>query len=369
MLAPRPVPHVRSSVFRGDLADEWDALVDRVGGSPFQRPGWYACWWDAFGSGTPELVTVRRDGDLVAVLPLARRGLVVRTLTNWHSFVDGPITLDKEAAAELVERVLHRGRWMLELSHLLPDDVELTRRAAQARGSSVQTSTVQRSPYVPADLTFADYVAAREARRVRQLERRRKKLAETGRVTFEVHDGREDADRVVEEFIRVEGLGWKAAAGTAIASQPSTDRFYRSVAAWAARAGMLRLPMLRVDGRAIAGELDLADGRAVYSLKAGFDPALRQCSPGLLVMLDTIEWSLERGLGYEMLGTDEPYKMRWADQVHVIRRMRIHPRTPAGQAARGARLGLRAARKGLAVGREVAKRALAAVAERRSQAS
>jgi len=60
------------------------------------------------------------------------------------------------------------------------------------------------------------------------------------------------------------GAGWKTSLGTAIGSEPSTLRFYTQVAGWAAARGMLRPIFLLVDGRAVAAEFVLTDGRATY---------------------------------------------------------------------------------------------------------
>src|SRR4051794_32874890 len=53
------------------LADEWTALAERAGAPPFAHPGWFEAWYEAFGH-RPQVLAVRRFGELVGVLPLQR---------------------------------------------------------------------------------------------------------------------------------------------------------------------------------------------------------------------------------------------------------------------------------------------------------
>jgi CelD/BcsL family acetyltransferase involved in cellulose biosynthesis len=49
------------------VAGEWQRLADATGAAPFLRPGWFAAWWGAFGTGRPEILALRRpDGALMA---------------------------------------------------------------------------------------------------------------------------------------------------------------------------------------------------------------------------------------------------------------------------------------------------------------
>ncbi|MEJ3651595.1 GNAT family N-acetyltransferase [Actinomycetes bacterium KLBMP 9759] len=335
------------------VLDEWNRLADEVDGSPFHRPAWFRSWWKAFGGGTPELVTVRRAGELVAVMPVARRRTGrVSSLSNWHSFVFGPLAKDADAADELVATLLRRPHAQIDLSHLLPDEVERVTRSGRHHRHRMRTTRVQRSPYVPRGTTVEEYLDRREPRRVRQLDRNRAKLHAAGTVSFAVHGKHDDLEWALDELFRVEGMGWKGQSGTAIVSHPNTERFYRDVARWAADAGLLRIPLLQLDGKVIAGEICVEDGRSHFSLKAGHDPDHRRFTPGLIVQLDMIRATLEAGKSYEFLGAGEPYKKRWADHAHVISRVQLFPPSLAGHASHLASLGERAARKGVSAGRD-----------------
>jgi CelD/BcsL family acetyltransferase involved in cellulose biosynthesis len=339
-----------------ELAAEWDELAVRVGASPFHRPGWFSAWWSAFGTGRVEIIQVRRAGALVAVLPVVHRYGTVTSPDNWHTFVFGPVAVDSEAAAEVVTQALERTRFTAQLSHLTEADAQLVADMAGQRGAVTSSSVLQSSPYVAVDRPFDEYLAARDTRWIRQLEKRRRKLAAAGELELTVHDGSERLDELLEVAFRIEGLGWKSEQGTAILSQPDTTRFYTALARWAADRGILRIALLTLDGAAIAADICLEDARSHYFLKTGFDPEQRVLAPGLILRHDMIRRAFELGLeSYELLGSAEDYKMRWTDSTHSIMSVRVFPRTAAGTAARAGRLGIAAARAGVRVaGRGVA---------------
>jgi len=314
---------------------EWDALADRAGADPFHRPGWHAAWWAAFGRGTPRVHGVRRDGRLVAVLPTARRLGTVAGLHNWHTFTFGPVAEDEDATVEVLSRALATVRWSATLSHLLPGDVEAALGLMRERGDRCEVATVQRSPYITVEGTFEDYLARRDTRWIRQLEKRRATLAGLGDLRLDVHDGSPDPTRFLAEAFRIEALGWKGEAGTAIVSSRRTEEFYRSVAQWAAGHGLLRIAILRLGERGIAADIALQDARSHYFLKTGFDPQFRRLAPGLILRHDMIRRCFDDELSsYEMLGSAEPYKMRWTTTTRQISRVRMYPRSVAGTSAR-----------------------------------
>jgi CelD/BcsL family acetyltransferase involved in cellulose biosynthesis len=67
------------------LGAEWDELAVRQA-NPFMRRDWLTAWWSAFGRGREAVLCIaRRNGKLVAGMPLSsgRRGLA--TLANDHT--------------------------------------------------------------------------------------------------------------------------------------------------------------------------------------------------------------------------------------------------------------------------------------------
>jgi len=296
------------------VEQEWDELALRVGAWPFLRPGWIRAWWRAFGEGELSVHTLRREGSLAAVLAVARQGHLVRSPTNWHTPVYGPVAEDADAARALLGAVLAQGPRKLELSFLdraAPGLRELRGLPSDYRFSE---RVVMRSPYVSLEGDWDGYFASLPGNHRQSVRRTRRRLEEMGAVALEVVDGREPIGDLLEEAFRIEASGWKGETGTAITSTSETRGFYEEIAAWASRARILRLAFLRLDQRGIAVNISLEDQRSHYLLKTGYDPRLRSLGPGRLLTGEMIRRSLEIGhRTYEFLGSVEPYKLRWAD--------------------------------------------------------
>jgi CelD/BcsL family acetyltransferase involved in cellulose biosynthesis len=175
---------------------------------------------------------------------------------------------------------------------------------------------------------------------------------EHGGATFEAHDGSERLDELLAEGFHVEGSGWKLAQGTAIVSQPETQRFYTDVARWAAGRGLLRLLFLRVEGRPIAFEFGIEDGDRYYSVKGGYDPDFRKHSPGMVMSHDMIRRAADLGLEtFEYLGAPDPEKLEWTDTLRDRTAVEAFAPAPLGRLARASYVH----------GRPLAKRGVAAL--------
>ena len=314
-----------------DLYEEWAELADRTAASPFAHPGWVGAWADAFAGRPLSLYGVRRDGRLVGMAPFLEGRTGVVSPTNWHTPQFGFVAADAEARDDLAAGLVTRGRHRLDLSFLDAgsDDERAVRKATAGR--LVVERTIQRSPYVEIDGDWDAYRRTVGSKRLREVRRRRRRLAAEGALSVEFHTRGEDLDRMLDEGFAAEGSGWKADRGTAIVSRPETRAFYREVARWAAGRGSLVLAFLRVDGRVAAFDLCLAQDDRTYVLKGGYDPAFRAFAPRTLLLHDSLERAFAQGArSYEFLGANEDYKLPWATGLRERRRIQAFPRTATG---------------------------------------
>lgn len=326
------------------LGQEWDELADRTGAVPWARPGWIGAWLDAFGdSGVPVVLAARREGRLVGVLPLVRRGRALSSPTNWHTPEFGLVAEDAEARTELVRAAIALDPRRLTLAFVRAEGLEELRAEAEDARRRTIVRVVERSPFLPLEGDWESYERTRSKSLRKELRKHRRGLEELGRVELVVEDGRERLDELLEEGFRVEASGWKGEQGTAIRSQPETLRFYTAIARWAAERGTLGLAFLRLDGRAIAFQLLLAEGDAVYLVKPGYDVDLRRFGPGKLLTRELVEWAYyARGAKrLEFLGGEHPAKAEWTDEVHELYLAQVFSRSPAGLADWGAYAGAR----------------------------
>ncbi len=339
------------------VADEWEALATRLDATPFASPGWTVAWLRAFGAGSPVVLAARRDGRLTGVLALQRRGGAVRSPTNWHTPLFEPVAEDAATLAALARAVYGLGPRSVHLWFLDPggEAFDPLTRAAVAAGYATYDRACIRSPFVAIRGDWPTYLACRSRNLRKGLDRSRRRLEEAGCVVYETRDGREGLVPLLDEGLAVEAAGWKGERGTAIASRPCTRLFYEEMARWAAKAGALRLSFLRLDGRPIAFELALESGGHHYSLKVGYDPEFRRYSPGTLLTSWLIERAFARGLAsFELLGADDPDKLRWTTSVRELRLVQAFSGSASGRAERLAHVyGRPVAKRLVACGRRV----------------
>ena len=316
------------------LAADWEDLAERTGAGPFMHPGFITAWHAGFGEGPLELLTVRRNGRVVALLPLQRCARTLRAPSNWDTPTFGPLAEDAAALGELARAlwsVTGVRRVSLGFLQAGTEAAAVLRQVAERSGWRVRETTLQRSPYLPLDGGWEEYELGFPSKRRSNLRRLRKRLEERGTLTLQVEEGPERLGELLEEGFAVEASGWKGESGTAIASSPGTRRYYVQAAHWAAQRGLLRLAFLRLDGRPLAFDFAFEDGTAHYLIRTGYDPAFRSFAPGVVMRREMIARAFRLGLArYEFLGAEAPWKHEWTERVRAFVMLEAFARSPAG---------------------------------------
>jgi CelD/BcsL family acetyltransferase involved in cellulose biosynthesis len=341
----------RNSV--GALTAEWEELANSVTAEPWVRPGWVEPWWEAFGAGGLRILALRRDGRLAGVLPLMEDDGVVRSTSNWHTPEFGLLAAQEELA-DLAQALVELRPRRIWFAFVDPGDAGIAacRAAAEAAGYRTLERTLEESPYVSTEGGWDAYRDGLGRKLASELRRRRRRLDEEGRFSFEVADGREQLPGLLDEGFAVEAAGWKGEQSKAISSRSETLAFYRNVAEWAAERDWLRLAFLRLDGRPFAFDFCIEADGIHYLLKTGFDPAYGRFAPGMILRYEMLARAFSIGLrSYEFLGADEPWKLQWTRTTRRRTLFQAFAPTPRGRIEWAA----------FAWGRPAAKRLLAVV--------
>jgi CelD/BcsL family acetyltransferase involved in cellulose biosynthesis len=258
----------------------------------------------------------------------------LRSPTNYHTPSFGLLAEDGDALRSLAAAVVGAAPRRLTLSFLTEEDPAIAafETASRLARRQVMTRVLERSPYISLDGTWPDLLASCRHQFVRGIRRRRRRLHERGRLETDVHDGRNDLDRLLEEGFAVEAAGWKGNRGTAMLSTPATRGFYTEIARWLAARGALRLQFLRFDGRAYAFDFAVEQGDRHWLLKTGYDEGFSSDSPGVLLRASMIESAFERRIKrYDFLGKDDPWKREWTSKVEVQIQLQSFGRSPAAR--------------------------------------
>jgi CelD/BcsL family acetyltransferase involved in cellulose biosynthesis len=297
------------------MENAWDSLSSRTP-TPFVTHAWHRAWWRSYGAGEPVVAAVHADDGRLRAAALLREAPFggLAAAANDHCGDWGAVAEDDAARRELWDGLAGAGFRHLGLLHLRD---AAAGPALSARGFRLLVVPGNRSPYLELPGDFDALLASLSRNARSQFRRRRRQLEEAGAVTLRTRTaGGDGLDADLDELFRVEGSGWKAREGTAILTEPGSEPLYRSFAHAAAEKGWLRLYLLEVDGRVIAGDLGCAIGGEGFLVKTGFDESWQERSPGLVLRGEVLRASIEEGLtGYDFLGPSDEYKLRWTENV------------------------------------------------------
>jgi CelD/BcsL family acetyltransferase involved in cellulose biosynthesis len=333
---PAAQPRILVATSFDGLADEWDELAVRTDAPPFARPGWIRSWWSAFGRGELRIFALRRGRELTAVLPLSswRRGL--HSCSNVHTpLFDGVASASDDLAALLAAALAEdpKGVFLRRLESESMLAVAANRLDEEGQ-LSLECLEALPSPYVKRTVTWEQYEQSLGKSRRKEVQRRRRRLADNGKLAVETYDGTTDLEAQLGEFVRLEGSGWKAKKGTAIDVLPEIQSFYRDVATWAASRGLLRLTFLRVGDARVAAEYMIDDGAHRHLLKIGYDPEYSRFGPGVILGLDNIRQALADGRSVELGTGMNAIKRELMNAQRTIEHVALFPRSRRGAFAR-----------------------------------
>lgn len=239
---------------------------------------------------------------------------------------------DHEALAALVRRSIGFGRPIL--MGRLPAEtptIDVFRRMAKGRGIVIVRPRAS-CPYIPIDESWQEPESHLTSRRRSDFRRARRRAEEQGAVQAEVlSPGTDQIDSLLDTAFAIEASSWKGAAGTALANDPIRGQALRKFADWASRAGLLRICLLRIGETYAAMQIAAEQNNAFWLLKIGFDPAFANCSPGNLLLAESLHYSAAKGLGsLEFLGTVEPWTQVWTQHERKCVSLRYYPFNPSG---------------------------------------
>lgn len=320
------------------LAGDWNQLAEGFG-TPLLYNEWFAACAEAYHQPGQLCVVVNKSRhgiDAIAPLVLAEnRGFKVLEFLG-SSFLfepGGMIYRDEESLEELMNAVIGIGKPVI-LDRFKSESLEIVMlKKINKRRFFCISRDCQGSPFLQITGTWPEFEANMSSRSRYDLRRARRRAETMGDIRFEILSPDPAAtDRYFEEFCQVEASGWKGREGTAILMDKRMKHFLSIYARSASRLGALRLCFLRINDKAAAALLGIEYFGSFWVLKTGYDETFSRCSPGILLLHETIRYSYTHGLKvYEFLGTDESWMHIWTGQQHSYSSIRVYPISIIGQ--------------------------------------
>lgn len=325
-----------------EVRKQWEQFAHNYGDRGlFLSPGWFETWWGVFGkTGHLFIVTLYAGDKLKGIFPCwIESDGVLSGMANELYF---DFLLDSSDQDGILDRFLevlarsgHARARFPTMSHHCGNGaalLESLRRAhfpfwkwVESYGPKVDVSCPR----------WEDLEGTFQSKLLNNLKKGRRRAEQQGSLLFEEVRNRESLEKILDEAFAVEGSGWKASKGTAINQSAEKSEWYRSISLWAAKQGVLRMYLLRLNGRLIAFDLGLESGQTVFALKTGYDEHIAtRFSAGNLMRCEVLKslWSRPEIDRYDFLGETFPWKLEWTSFTDEVSSVFVYPRTLRGWA-------------------------------------
>ncbi|MBW7963383.1 GNAT family N-acetyltransferase [Bradyrhizobium sp. BR 10261] len=128
--------------------------------------------------------------------------------------------------------------------------------------------------------------AALGAKRLKELRRQRRRLAEHGAISFDVARKVEEIRPALEIFLQLEASGWKGKRGTALLQDTGDAAFIRRAVPALAETAQCEIVSLRAGTIPVAAGIVLRHQNRAFFFKLGIDERFAKYSPGVQLTLD-----------------------------------------------------------------------------------
>jgi CelD/BcsL family acetyltransferase involved in cellulose biosynthesis len=293
------------------LEAEWlgllgESVLDHI----FLTPYWVSAWWHHLGSGELRLLSLRRNGELIAVAPLVKRDQVFclaadRDLCDYADIV---VRRGEEVGVSgaLLDYLAHHNA-DFRFYPLLPQSTLLTHLAPLAQHRGYTVATHELTPAVSLELpgSWEEYLETLSGKERHEVRRKLRRLNEAGGVDF---SSITPTPPRVEQFL---SMFRSSRADKEEFLTPQRETFFRTLISQMEDRGHLRLYFLEVAERPVAAALCFDYGDTLYLYNNGFDPQYTALSPGLMSKVLALQEAIRQGKRvFDFLSGAETYKLR-----------------------------------------------------------
>ena len=317
------------------ISDEWTALCEEgASNTPFFRPEWFTAFVTNFEKEIL-LLTVRRNGNLRAVLPLIKKtgnlhGIPARKLqsvfnlqTQRFDLIHGTDETEREEIIKAIwNEIKNLMRWHVLEFRLIEKESWLKDLLIVAEKENYLTGIweMDGAPFVilpqgdDKDKIFKEFYSSLKRRFRQDLKRRLARLKEEGEVEFVKTHGYQQ--KLMEKYLDLEARSWKGRAGTAAACDPIATKLQDDFARAVAEKNAFYIYELKFNGETIAMSLNIMyDWKTVF-WKTSFDEKYRRFSPGNLLIKEFLADAVRNNsTELDMLSPATDYKLIWASGV------------------------------------------------------
>ncbi len=296
--------------------------------SVFITTAWLQVWWQVFGGDQEPFIRVVRDGDrVIGIAPLrldndAAAFIGDTDVCDYQDFIIEPGS-ENAFFETLLDDLRENGVKSMDLKHVRHDSTVYTKLKDIAEKRNLEVNCFQQDISVEMDLpdNWEAYLGMLNSRQRHEVRRKLRRLSEAGNIEYIWSENAADVPGFIDNFFKMftESRDDKAEFLTA-----KMESFFRLLIEVMAVACVLKLGVLRLDGRDMASIICFDYNDNIYLYNSGYDPEFNYLSVGLLSKVLCIKENIESGKKiFDFLKGDEPYKFHLGGQEIPLYRCQV----------------------------------------------
>ena len=296
---------------------------------PFILPSWLSTWWSVYGNGAePHIISISDGHDTAGIAPLMLNNSAVQFMGNtdvcdYQDFIIQP-GKDTVFFSHLIDVLRSGSINELNLGHVRPDSLTMTRLMPLCREKQLDVTTVQEEVSVEMTLPddFEAYIASLDKKQRHEVRRKMRKCLTAGEVKYVVADEPASVAEAFPHFLRmfVESREDKAKF-----LDDKNEKFFKGLTRSLTSEKLLKIGSLLLDGKAIAAVMFFDYRGRRYLYNSGYDPDYVYLSAGLVNKLLTIKDAIDAGIEvFDFLKGNETYKYHLGGRDIPLYRCRIN---------------------------------------------
>lgn len=279
----------------------------------FSSPGWLKPWWNIFGPRVDlSLIVIRKAADVIGVAPLfleMGQGRFVGS-PDVCDYLDFAILPGKESVffSALFNYLRDQNISHLDLQPLHPESAVVTILPGLAESLSCSVQFEANEPVFEMALpsTWDGYLQMLTGKQRHEVRRKLRRLEDAGNFAFQTVTDSRDVPGAMGKF---HALFHSNRPDKSAFMTDQMVGYFNALAASLAKAGVLRLSFLKLDGLTAAAVMCFDYRSTVYLYNNGYDDQFSHLSVGMLSKILSIKDSIRMGRQtYSFLKGNEGYK-------------------------------------------------------------
>jgi CelD/BcsL family acetyltransferase involved in cellulose biosynthesis len=306
-----------------NLRDDWVVLAEKQQNPLLEFEWHHSCATTVHGTDALNVLVQRDDDNAVsAIAPLV---LLRKGKSTWLEFLGGSHLYEPSGmlfrdtfALQSLYRAVARTEHPVLLSRLPRGDTSLEtapRQRLQAglwlRAKSAGT------PVLELKSGWRDFYESMSSKRRYDHRRALKNATAIGETRFDAYSPvPDDVPRLLSLAFDIEDKSWKGRNGSSLKRNEKLASFFQVYATHTSSLGVLRIYFQHIADTPVAMAICIEKYDALWFLKIGYDEEYRQCSPGMILLMNIVKLCYEQKLSrIEHLGTFEPWLSPWTSHI------------------------------------------------------